>query len=356
MANIQKQITAFDETIRLKRYDENVELREKRDTILDRLRNQFKAMRKEGKEVPTFSEFNQGSYQMGTGIQPAEGDYDIDVGLRFDVKKTKYPNPVDLKVLVADALEDHTELGTDVRRSCVTVKYKKEKKQAFHVDLAVYAYEDPEADEKKLFLAKGKRGSDAENRRWEESDPLGLIERIDKRFPNADDQAQFLRVIRLLKRWKTEKFDVDGNGAPTGIGITIAADALFAPVVVRDLVAKTQAPDDRKAMSDFIDATVNRFNQVAATPDGTPQYRLTMNLPVAPRNDIFEKMTDDQMTTFRERLIALRDALEAVRKEPDPIAACKRMQSEFGKNFPVPSKEETAEPRRRAVVSSGVSA
>ncbi len=67
-------------------------------------------------------------------------------------------------------------------------------------------------------------------------------------------------------------------------------------------------------------------------------------------------MTTGQMTTWRERLLALQDRLKDVQNEVDPVEACKTMQREFGDEFPVPEKKETAEPKRRAVTSSGVSA
>lgn len=357
MANIQKQLQEFDEKIRLKRFDENATLREKRDAVLTKLRARFDVWRKDGRSIPTFSEFNQGSYAMGTGIQPADGDYDIDVGLRFNAKKTDYPNPVDLKILVADALEGHTELGTDVRRSCVTVKYKIDGEQAYHVDLAIYAYDDPESPAKRLFLAKGKRGSDQVNRWWEESDPLGLVNRIDAHYADKDDEAQFLRVIRALKRWKTEKFKTEGNNAPSGVGLTIAALNLFRPVVSRDALAKSVTSDDRSAMRTFVNDLIGQFRATGRSSEaGEPMYRVQVALPVAPWKDIFERMTDGQMTTFRDRLVQLRDALDKVANEADPVVACKAMRKEFGDEFPVPEKQDTGESRGRAISSSGVSA
>lgn len=357
MADVQKQIQQFDEKIRLKRFDENATLREKRDAILDKLRAAFAAQRKEGKTIPTFEPFNQGSYQMGTGIQPADGDYDIDVGLRFNAKKADYPNPLTLKLLVADALEGHTEIGTTVRRSCVTVTYKLDGEQAYHVDLAVYVYDDPENSSTKLFLAKGKRGSDEANRYWEESDPLGLMKLVDERFTDKDDQSQFLRVIRLMKRWKTEKFVTDGNNAPSGIGLTVAALEVFRTAITRDNIAKTVTPDDRNALRQYAETLINRFVQVGTKPeDRTPLFRLHVYLPVAPRKDIFERMSEGQMTTFRDRLVQLRDTLDKVASEVDPVEACKLMVKQFGDEFPVPAKADTAESRRRAITSSGVSA
>jgi hypothetical protein len=357
MANIQKQFVQFDEIIRLKRFGENKMLREKRDAILNRLRDRFAAMRQEGEQIPTFEELNQGSYEMGTGIQPAEGnEYDIDVGLRFNCAKSEYPNPVDLKVLVADALENHTELGTKIRRSCVTVYYKLGGEQGYHVDLAIYTYDDPESPSRRLFLAKGLRAADEKNRWWEESDPKGLGEWVEKRFSNGDEQEQFLRIIRALKRWKTEKFKTDGNNAPSGIGLTVAAGQWFQPQVVRDTFALKTTCDDLKAMRLFIDVLVTRFTRAGAKEDGSPLYRLTVPVPVAPRKDIFEKMTSGQMTTFRERLLQLQEGLDKVNRERDPVVACELMRKHFGDKFPVPDKADTGQHGGPAIATSGVSA
>ena len=97
MANIQKQIVQYDESIRLTRYGENATLVKKRNAVLDKLRGGFAKMREAGRDVPTFEWFNQGSYEMGTGIDPTNGDYDIDVGLDFNATKAAHPDPVKLK-------------------------------------------------------------------------------------------------------------------------------------------------------------------------------------------------------------------------------------------------------------------
>lgn len=349
MANIQKQFEKFHDTIRLNDIDDNQELREKRDVILKKL--------SDSEDLPPFKHFNQGSYAMSTGIKPVDGDYDIDVGLRFQVKKADYPNPVDLKVKVAKALEGHTNLGSEVRRPCVTVKYTKDGEQAYHVDLAVYAYEDPDADESKLFLSKGKLNSDESRRIWEESDPQALLDEMKNKYEDKDERAQFRRTIRLLKRWKNEKFCVDGNGAPTGIAFTIAALEWFRPSIETDYFSNKKKPDDRAAVRYLVDSMISNFVQVSSHPDtGAAQHRLKVLLPFVPNNDLFEKMTDSQMTTFRERLLKLRDVLDEAGAEADPHEAAKLMQKELGDDFPVPEKEETAQSRGRAIASSGVSA
>lgn len=356
MADIQKFLIEFDSNIRLKRFDENEMLREKRDVIIRKLTDRFDAMRKEGKDIPTFTCFNQGSYQLGTGIQPAEGDYDIDVGIRFACASSKYSDPVTLKALVADALDGHTSTPIEVRRSCVTVRYKQGGEPAYHVDLAVYTYDDPDGENRKLLIAKGKRNSDDDQRYWEASDPVGLIDWVSARFTDEDDRAQFFRVIRALKRWKTERFSVTGNAAPSGIALTVAAGTWFIPSVQRRLVAKTVTPDDLDAMLAFVNRVIERFVPAANSADGSTLYRLRVELPVEPFKDLFEKMTEIQMTSLRERLIELRDALVGATETADPVVACEKLRAQFGKEFPVPPKEATAQPRGRAVSSAGVSA
>ncbi|RKG89312.1 nucleotidyltransferase domain-containing protein [Corallococcus terminator] len=356
MANVQNQLIEFDKKIRLGWNTEGKTLREKRDIILEKLRTGFAEMRKEGKEVPSFSDFNQGSYQMDTGIWPADGDYDIDVGLRFNCSKGDYENPADLKILVADVLEGHTVLGTKVKKSCVTVIYRLDGEQAYHVDLAVYAYEDPDSSQKRLFLAKGQRGSDEDNRWWEESDPQGLTTWVENRFKD-EQRAQFLRVIRALKRWKTEKFKTDGSNAPSGIGLTVAAGMWFQPEVHVDAYAGRTNVDDLRAMRTFVKKMVEQFQWIGVNEeDNSPLYRLTVQVPVAPGLDIFERMSDGQMTTFRDRLVQLRDRLEEVTNEPDTVRACQLMRQHFGEEFPVPDKKDTGSGGGRAIVSSGISA
>ncbi|RKH72578.1 nucleotidyltransferase domain-containing protein [Corallococcus aberystwythensis] len=356
MADIQKQFEQFDDAIRLTRLKENKELIQKRDIILGKLRKAFAQLREESEAVPTFEFHNQGSYEMGTGIHPAEGqDYDIDVGLKFNCAKEDRPNPVKLKELVAKALQDHTELGTEIRRSCVTVKYTRDGEQAFHVDLAVYSYDDPESETKRLFIAKGKSGADEKSRSWEESDPDGLILWVEQRFTGME-QDQFLRIIRVLKRWKTEKFKTEGQNAPSGIGLTVAAGQWFQPHVKHDAFAARSRCDDLEALRGFVTTLASKFQVVGRKQDGALLYRLSVPVPVAPGTDIFTKMTDGQMTTFRERLLQLQEKLDKATRDPDPITACQLLRGEFGPKFPVPDKPSTASSGGRAAVGGGISA
>lgn len=115
MVNVQSEFIEFHDKIKLS-YNDNAQLREKRDILLRKLRDNICA------EAATYTHFNQGSYAMHTGIKPDDGDYDIDVGLRFAISRSDYPDPLTVKQWVFDALDGHTK-KVEIRRSCVTVTY-----------------------------------------------------------------------------------------------------------------------------------------------------------------------------------------------------------------------------------------
>ena len=85
MANVQRYMEQFHDAIKLGRFDENATLREKRDRVLQRLDSGLKKLFADrGEDPPHYDPSNQGSYEMGTGVKPRGGDFDIDVGLHFN--------------------------------------------------------------------------------------------------------------------------------------------------------------------------------------------------------------------------------------------------------------------------------
>jgi len=354
VANVQKDFQAFDDEIRLGRLSENATLRDKRDAVLDQLEKGLKELRDKGKTIPEYETFAQGSYALGTGIKPAEGDYDIDLGVVFDLAKDDH-DPVEVKKWVYEALKDHTQ-RVEVRRSCVTVFYQRDDEPIYHVDLAVYSSREKNPDSK-LYLAKGKLGSEGAHRVWDESDPLGLIDTIEQKFLGEDGQ-QFRRVVRALKRWKTEWFKLAGSGAPTGIALTISAYHWFQVCSrIEDAVSLRRRHNDLEALRKLVDAMLLRFvdNVRNETTDDTGR-RLAVTLPVAPHCDLFTKMTANQMATFEARLQKLKEALDGAETDPDRHTACERLRKQLGDAFPVPEKVETAQKRGPAVTSGGSSA
>lgn len=349
MANIQKHFLKFHETIRLA--DENETLREKRDIVLDKLKTGLAQLREDGVAVPSFISFGQGSYSMGTGTIPLDRDYDIDHGIVFDLERGGYDDPVEVKEWVLKALEGHTD-RVELRRSCVTVFYHRNGESAYHVDLAIYA--SAEKNGGTLYLAKGKLQSTEENRFWEPSDPRGLIDLVKTKF-TGDDRRQFRRVIRYLKRWKDVRFPSGGNGAPTGIALTVLALDLFSVVKTIDTVANTVAYDDLTSIERLLVGILARFGSAWTAEDGS-HIRLVVKLPVVPNNDLLARMTAKQMATLKSELEDLLSGFREAIGDVDEHSACKAMRKRFGEDFPVPEKSDTAERRARAVTSGGSSA
>lgn len=347
MANVQKQFEQFDEAIKLRRYHENATLAEKREKVLKSLSEGIARQRKEGAEIPPYRNFNQGSYDVGTGVKPLDGDYDIDVGVEFDLAKDKH-TPVEVKKWVLNAVEDHTS-EVKMRRSCVTVYYMQGGEPQYHVDLAVYskAARNPDG---KMYLARGKEHSSKENQEWTPSAPEELTDKINNRFDKESEARQFRQAIRALKRWKDHRFQSEGQAAPRGIALAVAALSWFSPMTSE--VEGEQKPDNLTALVRFVQALLRQFSP-AKDDHGEPYSRIKIVCPVEPFDDLCARMTAEQMRQFHARVETLLEALEEAQKDADPHTACKTLQVEFGDDFPVPPKKDTGSPRRPAITSSG---
>ncbi|HQN64805.1 MAG TPA: nucleotidyltransferase [Methylophilus sp.] len=334
MPAVQKHFEEFHSRIKLDNNDEKAKLREKRDTLINALKEKLDP------SVPSFEKFDQGSYSMDTGMLPLDLNYDIDVGLIFDCKRDKYADPVDLKKKVRDALNSNGRTVT-IRRSCVTVNYMRDGKPEYHVDLAIYA----KRDDNNLDLAKGKENSGKEFRFWETSDPKGLTDKICGAFKEANELGQYRRCIRYLKRWRDVQFA--NGGAPISIALTVAALNWFRP-----RFETSGNPADLKAMLDWVNAILASFTNQYTDEDGWHQ-RLSIALPVPPSNDLLAGMTNIQMQTFKDKLETLRDSLSEALYEDLPEDACKKLNKQFGDDFPIPEKADTAKAVSAPVISTG---
>lgn len=351
MADLQKQFEEFHERIKLD--DENEILREKRDILINKLRTRLKEIFEEKNEIPpTFTHFNKGGYAMHLGVAPLDGDYDIDVGLEFDISKDSYQDPVEVKEWVYDALVTDTD-NVKIKKPCVTVQYHLNKEPCYHVDFAIYAHDSYQSSN--LYLARGKPTSVPEDKYWQTDDPKGLIKLVQERHADEDDRCQFRRCIRYLKRWKDYKFPQKGHSAPIGIGITISAFYWFYPeYTLIDPFQNKRRYNDLVALRKLVSSMIANFRFVEH--DGEQAERLVVILPVQPRSDLFEKMTNVQMSNFKEKLKALLTVLEEAEKEADPVVACEKLQKQFGDDFPVPETKETGQVRGPAIISSSTSA
>lgn len=351
MANVQKQFEAFNDAIKLKRFEENSILREKRDIIRNKLKEKLPGVFQDNGEIcPEFKFFDQGSYDIGTGIKPIEGDYDIDQGVYFKVSPEYYPDPVTLKKRVHQALVGHTN-EVRIRRSCVTVFYHLKDDPIYHVDIAVYSDGSENVDGKSR-IAKGKENSTPEYRFWEVANPQAFSDLIFLRF-EGNNRAQFRRIVQYLKRWKDENFISDGNGAPLGIGLTLVTYYDLQPTYFDSFAGK---PDDLSAAYKLVNSILNRFTPIWDGDENKYVNRLVIKLPVEPWNDIFEQMTNKQMEKLEENLRIILEALSAASTDIDPVEACKKLQKVFGADFPIPETADTGKYHAPAIASSSNSA
>lgn len=339
---LQTYFEEFNKKIKMD-FDELSELAEKRDILLKKLRG--------NSALPSFEKFDQGSYAMFTGVQPLDKEYDIDVGLRFNVNKDDYTE-LELKQKIKEILDTHTEYGAEIKKPCVTVKYKKDGELAYHVDLVTYAYEDKDNKESQLYLA---RGTNDNNKEWEKADPLGLIDKIMTKWEDSAQRDQYRRIIRYLKRWKNLKFNSRGNSEPPGIGITLLAYEKFQPQTY-DYLESKYIFDDLEALIYLVEQIKNSFT-ITIYSEEKKEYLYTIQafLPVEPKTNVFSKMTDIQTTEFKKKIEKLLDDLKEVKNESDIFEQCTKLNKIFGDDFPIPEKKDVSTKQRNSLPSSSES-
>ncbi|MGN7890324.1 nucleotidyltransferase domain-containing protein [Dyadobacter sp. 22481] len=336
MADLQKYFEKFNASIRLGRFNEEKTLIEKRDIIRTKLNDRLPGIfEKYGEKCPKYYFRDQGSYELGTGIKPLNGDFDIDQGLYFEISKDDYVDPVVLKSRVYEALSGHTK-EVRVRRPCVTVFYQQNSEKIYHVDIAIYSAGSQNASGLD-YLAIGRENSDSSQRLWIESNPRLLADLLERKFAQTNERHQFRRIIRYLKRWKDFNFASEGYQAPRGIALTVAAYNWFQPHCSDPI---SQKYNDLEALKSLVESMLANFQYDYTSA----AERLKVHLPVAPGNDLFEKMTTKQMKAFGECLMAFSEALLAAKNDVDPVTACEKLSKKvFGNDFPVPEKSQTAQ-------------
>ncbi len=314
MATLQKEFIQFHENIKIGTYDENSDLREKRDLLVTELKNALTAEKIPGTDKPlTFSKFDQGSYAMNTGIKPQKGEYDIDVGIVFDISNDEYESHK-LKKLVRDTLNKHHNRTVTYNRPCITVEYA----SGYHVDLPIYSNNDGN-----YHLAWGKEHSNGD-RQWEPSDPKGLTQWVKGIGTDEESKKQYRRCIRALKKWKEKAFALDGNAAPPSIGLTIQAGQYF-----------TYSEDnDLAALINIVRNLKSSFIQIYDAETDCVLWSASCYLPVTPHKNVYYKMTKKQIDTFYHRLLSLLEALEAAQSEGSAYEASKILRKVFGPDFP----------------------
>ncbi len=319
MTNIQKQLEKFHTNIKV----ESSELREKRDIILDKIK---KSLSEDNKPVPIM--LNQGSYIYGVGIKPVSGeDYDIDVGLDFNIKSSDY-NPEEVRKWVYSAIKEHTD-DVENKGPCIRVIYK----LGFHVDLVCYArYKDDDITEN--FHLAHKNGS------WIASDPKKIknyIQKARESFKDTKDSSgsdQLQRVVRYFKRWNDLNYQNESNDKPIGLAILLyCIETLLYPCLDSqgDL-------DDLQALILVAEQAINSNNIVVYKPDT--------------QENIFGKISEKGIKELITKFQKLHEALLEARNSDYVKDACKIMREMFGDDFPLEENDSESRDKKKAFLGS----
>jgi hypothetical protein len=334
VTKLNKEFQQFHDNIKLGTYDENETLRTKRDTLIDDLRDALKDEKVPGTQKPlTFTKIDQGSYAMNTGIKPKNDDYDIDVGVIFDITNDEYDSNK-LKKLVRDKLDKKYNRTVDFNRPCITVPYA----SGYHVDLPVYSKSNDD-----LHIAWGKEFS-TENRCWYKSEPKELNQWVQDVSTISEQRKQFRRSVKALKKWKEKYFTSEGNAAPPSIGITIQARNSYTYNLDNDL----------GSIITIVSAIKNSFTQVWDSDTNSILYTTQVNLPVEPKKDVYYKMKLKQLDNFYHKVDSLLESLDAALVETSDHETSKILRKIFGDDFPL---VEDSKPTKTApYIQTGYSA
>lgn len=321
MGKVQTNFLKFHDNIKLDNFDENQALRDKRDMLIKELDSLKDENLPDGSGNFSFETKNQGSYSTFTGVKPLnDSDYDIDVALIFDFNKNVYEDPTKLKAKIHDVLDSVYKRTVNIKEPCVTVEYAK-----FHVDLPCYAKDESG----NLYLARGKKSSASENKKWEQADPEGLKDYINNTITQGSQRDQFRRVVKYIKFWKNKKIT---DFTVPSIGLTIFTINYFQYFEDNDL----------GALAKILSLMVCYF-----------KVSCSVSLPVVPRTDTFAKLTKVQKDSFIEKLEKFSEQIKNIVNLTSELDAISQLNKIFGEDFPCENvPQETARP----YISSGAHA
>ena len=321
MGKIQTNFLKFHDKIKLDNFDENQDLRNKRDMLITELECLKDEYLPDGSGRFSFETKNQGSYSTFTGIKPLNNsDYDLDVALIFNFNKALYSDPTRLKIKIHDVLNRVYHRTIIIKEPCVTVKYPR-----FHVDLPCYTKDESG----NLYLARGKEFSDAVNKRWEQANPEGLKYYINNTITQGNQRDQFRRVVKYIKFWKNKKIT---DFTVPSIGLTIFTIKHF----------EYSADNDIVALTNILSKMVLYF-----------KVSCSISLPVVPYTDTLSQLTKVQKDSFIEKLDKFSGQIKNIVNLTSELDAISQLNKIFGEDFPCENvPQETARP----YISSGAHA
>jgi len=196
MANCDKLFRKFNTVIALDSTRKG-QLRTSRNAVRERIRRYFR--KKQNGLFPKFH--GQGSFMMNTIICPLDGEFDVDDGIYFLVKRQPIYGVNRFHDWIYQAVSGYTKKPLIDKQTCVRVVYAGD----YHLDLPIYYVIEGQTP----YLAHKEKG-------WIESDPREFIQWFNNK---ADKDGQLKRIVRYLKAWS----DYRRGKLPSGLIFSILA-------------------------------------------------------------------------------------------------------------------------------------
>lgn len=294
MSNLHNEFGTFHDKVALSP-GKKASLRTSRDAVRERIRNFFR----EGLEVEAPKFHAQGSYAMGTTVNPLNGEFDIDDGVylqhldRHD--STKWPTPDTVHKWLITAVDGQTDEQPVDKRTCVRVLYT----GRYHVDLPSYAMLNGEF----LLAEKGEAG-------WHRSDPKALADWFKRQVRQRGEQLR--RVVRYLKAWADYQAGKRGT-MPSSLILTVLATEHFCP-----------SDRDDVSLSNTATAIRNAVKPVFCVRN-----------PVDPAEELTSRLEADQKTRFQKAISELADDSVTAVASTNTAKASRLWRGQLGDRFPL---------------------
>jgi hypothetical protein len=294
MANLHNEFQTFHEKVALSQ-GKKESLRQSRDAIRGRIENYFKEILKV--DVPKFHA--QGSFPMGTVINPLDGEYDLDDGVYLqhldEHDQRGWPTPETVHRWIIEATDGYTKEKPIDKRTCVRVRYACQ----YHIDLPSYAT----LDGKPMLAEKGEKG-------WHESDPVALTEWFIDQVKKSGEQLR--RFVRFFKAWADYQSRSRGT-MPCSLILTVLAAQCFHSNERDDVSVANTA----RAISDAVQVQFCVYN------------------PVDHTEELTRRLSDEEKKRFQQAIADFaNDAAEAIKSESRKDAS-KLWRGQFGDRFPL---------------------
>jgi hypothetical protein len=307
MADMQSEFKTFHDRIALTSSKKD-SLRKARNALREKIRKHFRETLK--LSVPKFQ--GQGSYAMGTTVNPLNGEFDIDDGVylqHLDTNdKSQWPTPATVHQWLVQATDEHTREKTIDKRTCVRVRYAGH----YHFDLPSYGqfYGDY------LLAEKGDKG-------WHRSDPLALTNWFRDQVKNNGEQLR--KMVHCIKAWAD--FQSGRLGVmPSGLILTV-------------LVCNYYRIDQRDDI-----AFANTIRAISKAV----RFAFFVYNPVDAGEELAARLTKAQKIRFQNTIVDAADAAAEAIDTDDRREASKTWRKQFGDRFPAVEKINNSNQKKEA--------